>query len=393
MKRAFALGLAVTALAVFVGVAFLLNPASVDVRLTPSKVVQLPLGMLLVGTLLAGAMSALVALALQQLTQRFSHWGQNRRAKQEARIAELNETGAALGWSGEIERSRAVLKKAWRKDPRNREAALALAASYTDTGENGAAKQTLEAAVAEAPNDPDLRYALGQALRRNGEIGAAIRMHETVRVQYPQSPRLLLALRALYGEAQQWKEAADVQELYLRQLPSSDDLSRQRDELRLLRYREAMGISDPSERLTALTLINDETPGFAPAIDSLGEALLAAGRSEEALRFWEKAAKRAPRLSLLQRMLELQTDRHGRKRVIDLLDRHAAALDSDGLQLLRARAALRDDDLERAQQALEAIAQQDRADVQRCWADLYNKRGNFERAWAALTAAADTPTR
>jgi len=391
MKRAVGLGIAITALVLFVGVAFTLNPGAVDLRLTPSKVVPLPLGILLVGTFVLGAMLAILAVALQQLVRRLAQWSEARRAKQEARLAELNERGAALGWSGDLERSRALFKKAWRKDPRNKEAALALAASYPDTGETAAAKQVLEAAVAEVPNDPDLRYALGEALRRNGETGAAIRMHETIRVQYPLAPRLLLALRELYRQAQQWQEAADVQELYLRQLPSSEDLSREREELRLLRFQQALRIEDPAERAAALVPMAEEDPRFAAAVDAAGEALLAAGHGDEAQRFWEKALRRAPRLALLERLLDLQTQVAGRNRVVELLGRYGATLDADGARLLRARAALRNDDLERAQQALEEVSRQDRVAVQRCWADLYSKRGNYDRAWTALAAAADTP--
>lgn len=389
MKRALLLGVALTAVVAFVALAFTMNPGAVDVRLTPSRVARLPLGILLVGTLIGGAMLALLAVSLQQLKRRIEQWGAHRRAKQEARVAEFNAEGAALGWSGELERSRALFKKAWRKDPTNKEAALALAASYGDTGETAAAKQALEAAVAAAPNDPDLRYALGEALRRNGEIGAAIRMHETVRVQHPQAPRLLLALRELYAEAGQWREAADVQELYLRQVPSGEATARERDELRRLRYRDALRREDANERAAALAAIVEDAPAFAPAVDALGDALLAAGRRDEAQRHWEKALRHSPRLALFERLLDMQTDRRGRQRVLDLLARHAGTLDSDGVQVLRARAALRDEDLEGAQRALEAVARVDTAAVQRCWADLYSKRGNFDRAWTALAAVAD----
>jgi len=389
MKRAVGIAVAIFALVLLVGLAFTLNPGAVDVRLTPSRIVQLPLGILLVGTFVLGAVIAILAVALQQLGRRLAQWGEARRAKQEAQLAELNERGAALGWSGDLERSRAVFKKAWRKDPHNKEAALALAASYTDTGENAAAKQVLEAAVAELPNDPDLRYALGEALRRNGEIGAAIRMQETIRVQYPTAPRVLLALRELYRAAQQWKEAADVQELYIRQMSSSDDLGPEREDLRTLRFREALRIADPNERAAALMPMAENDPSFAAAVEAAGQALIAAGRNDEAQRLWEKSLRRAPRLSTLESLLDLQTQAAGRNRVVDLLGRYGGALDADEARLLRARAALRNDDLERAQEALDGVSNQGSAAVQRCWADLYSKRGNYDRAWTALAAAAD----
>jgi tetratricopeptide (TPR) repeat protein len=101
--------------------------------------------------------------------------------------------GEVAAWAGELERSRSLMRKAWRRHAGNSAAALALASSYMDTGEYVAAQEVLQAALDEDANDADLRYALGETLRRRGETFEAIRMLETLRVRFPHAPRVLIA--------------------------------------------------------------------------------------------------------------------------------------------------------------------------------------------------------
>lgn len=384
MRRAVVWAIAVAVLVAFVAFAYVMNPGDVDFRLSGEMAYRLPLGILLVATLVLGVVLAVLAVALQQLNQRLVTWGERRKARQEAETEELNASGVALAWAGEIERSRHVLKKAWRRDPGNTTAALALAASYADTGEIDTAKQILETALGERPNDPDLRLAFGDLLHRNGETEEALRMYETLRVQFPRAPRVLLALREAYAENDRWKDAAQVQDRYISELASSQGIQRERERLRDFRYRAALQIEDPDARIAALDAILAEYRDYAAASDSVGDAMLAGGRVDEAIKVWEKSFKRQPRMELARKMLAQQTTSNGRHRIVALVNKHADALDADQVRVFRARAALQNDALDTAQQELEGVENSADPAVQRCWADLHQKRGDAERAWQTL---------
>ncbi len=384
MRRALGLAAAVAALVAFVAFAYTMNSGDVDFRLVPTVTYRMPLGLLLVATLVFGVLIAVVAVAFQQLNQRFSTWSERRKARQEAQIEELKQSGAALAWGGETVRSRSVLKKAWRRDPHNKEAALALAASYSDTGEYDAAKQVLEDAVARESADPDLRYALGEALSRYGHTDEAIRMHETVRVQYPHAARVMVSLRDLYAASGRWADAAEVQQQYIAELASSEGIEDQRDRLRDFRYRATMQIDDPALRIERLEALLAEHRNYAPAIDSLGDAMLEIGKTADALKLWEKAFKREPRIELAERMLDHQANGAGRQRVVVLINKQGDRLDADAARVLRARAAIQDDALESAQHELETVSDPTSAAVQSAWADLHHKRGDTERAWQTV---------
>ncbi len=381
MRRALGYALAIALIISFVAFAYTMNPNDVDFRLSPSMTNRMPLGLLLVATMVLGAVLAVLATTVQQMNERMATWAQRRKARQEAQIEELNQSGAALAWDGEIERSRSLLKKAWRRDPHNKEAALALAECYADTGEYEAAQQALEAAVAEEASDPDLRYALGEALRLGGRTEDAIRMHETVRVQYPHAPRVLVSLRQLYAESGRWKEAVEVQERYIAELASSEGIHRERERLRDFRYQAAMQIDDGPARIAALESLLEEHRDFAPAVASIGDAMLADGRGGEAVKTWERAFKKQASIGLAEKMLGQQENASGRQRIVALVNKYAQHLDPDRVRVLRANAALADDQLDTAQQELETVADAAQSEVQKAWADLYQKRGEIERAW------------
>ena len=229
--------------------------------------------MLIILVFCAGASVALLAGSARNLGAALANWRARRAARLAAQAGEWQHSGEQLAWGGELERSRTLLRKAWKRNPGNSASALALASSYMDTGEYAAAHEVLDGAVARDASDPDVRYALGEALRRLGDHGEAIRMLETVRVQHPRAPRVLISLRELYRETGRWKEAADVQAVYLETLPAAAQLP-ERERLVRFRYQAALALSDANGRLTALDAVVQNDRTFVPALVSLGDELI-----------------------------------------------------------------------------------------------------------------------
>lgn len=386
MKRIVIFGAGVLLIAAFVAV-IVLNPGEVDFRPTHIHSFRPMLGVLLIVAFSTGAVLALFGGSLRSVSAGLSNWRARRAARQATQAGEWHRSGEQLAWEGEIDRSRMLLKKAWKRQPGNGAAALALASSYMDTGEYAAAHQVLAAAVEQDANDPDVRYALGEALRRRGEHGEAIRMLETVRVQHPRAPRVLISLRELYRETRRWKEAADVQAIYLQTLPTEAQAG-ERERLVQFRYQAALALPDVDARVAALDAVVQSDRAFVPALVSLGDALLQQGRADEAQKLWEKAFKSHPRLVFVERLIAHDggvTPHRG----VTLLGKYREQLDADSTHLLQARVALADGDLERASSELTAVSKQDNPTVQRTWAEILHRRGQHEEAWTAICNAAD----
>jgi len=365
-----------------------LNPGEVEFHPTHVHSYHPMLGVLLILAFAAGAVFVVLGGGLHQLSQSIGNWRTRRGARAAAVAGAWHEAGEAAAWSGELERSRALLRKAWRRHAGNTGAALALASSYMDTGEYAAAQEVLTAALEEDANDPDLRYALGEALRRQGNAAEAIRMLETVRVRFPRAPRALISLRELYRESERWGDAADVQAAYLDSLPGKSRAG-ERERLVELRYQAAMALPDAGDRLAALDAVVQADRAFLPGLISLGDALVDNRRVDEAKKVWEKALRTHPRLVLIERLLAHSTTARERERTLAVLGKHWHALPGDGVHLILARVALEKGNLDGAERELQAIAKQDAPTVQRTWADLFRQRGDAEAAWTSLTAAAD----
>lgn len=386
MKRILLVVGAIVLIAAF-GAIVVLNPGEVEFHPTHIHSFRPMLGLLLIFVFCAGALVAVLGGSLRTLGGTLTNWRARRAARLAAQAGEWHQTGEQLAWGGELERSRALLRKAWKRQRGNSAAALALASSYMDTGEYAGAQAVLETAVAQDAHDPDLRYALGEALRRRGDTAEAIRMLETVRVQHPRAPRVLISLRELYRETARWKEAADVQDVYLQTLPG-DSRGGERERLVHFRYQAALALAEVDARLTGLDAVVQSDRFFVPALVSLGDALVEHGRGEEARKLWEKAFKSQPRLVFIERMLAADAAPHA-PRAMALLQKYRDQLDADSVHLLLARIALAEGDLDRAGAELKTVATQDTPTVQRTWAEILHRRGEHTQAWDALRHAAD----
>lgn len=387
MKRGLLLLGGIALVAIFV-VLVALNPSEVEFRPTHLHSFRPMLGVLLVLTFCAGGALVLLGGGMRQLSVRLGDWRARRGARAAAQASTWHEAGEAAAWAGELERSRALLRKSWRRQSGNSAAALALASSYMDTGEYAAAQEVLQAALEEDANDADLRYALGEALRRRGETAEAIRMLETLRVRFPRAPRVLVSLRELYRDAERWRDAADVQATYLATLPPP---ARTGEDRRLveLRYQAALTLPEPAERAAALDAVVQNDRSFVPALVSLGDALADSGRVDEAMKLWERALRHAPRLVFIERLLAHERSSREHERILALLGKHWNELDGDGARLLLARAALATGAFDTAERELRAIGRQDAPTVQRTWGELHHQRGDHAAAWTAVSRAAD----
>lgn len=387
MKRILLLVGALALVAIVAATVFL-NPSEVDFRPTHIHSFRPSLGVLLIITFVGGVVLAALGGALRSVSGRLATWGGRRAVRRSEQAEEWRRDGLRMVWEGDLDHGRSLLRKAWKRRPSDIAAALALASSYLDTGENTAAEEMLAAAVAYDASDPDLRFALGEALRRRGNLDEAIRMLETVRVHHPRAPRALITLRELYRERGDWKNAAEVQAIYLESLPSA---VREREHATLVNflYQAALALPEPAERRKALEALLQADRSFVPALVSLGDTLAEQGAAGEGRRVWEKAFKNVQRLVFIERLLATATTAREREQALGLLGKYGQSAAPDALHILLARSALDNDDPDRAEIMLARVSRQEDPVVQRCWADIYRRRGDQGGALSALVKAAD----
>jgi len=384
MKRALAVVIGVTMVCL---VAYLswLNPTAVEFRLTTARSIQAPLAALIVFAFVVGMMLVFTVVAIQAGRRALTAWWQGREQRRIERIENWQERGAELIWNGDTQQGRALLQKAWHRRPENPGALLALVDSLCETGEYRRAGELLGQAANQTPASPDILFALAKTQRSAGDSAAAIGVLERLRALHPHAPRVLRALRDAYRDASRWADAAGVQDVLAAQVREPAQAANERVCLGALRYQVATHLENPADRAQALEALADSRGCGVPVWVSLGDALVASGRADEASVMWERALRTHPRTVLVGRLASIATEERHRERLRTLLRKlRADQVRSDMVRLLAATLHLQDGHIEQAAQELDALQQPEAAPpyVQRLWAQIQRQRGQVDQALA-----------
>jgi uncharacterized protein HemY len=385
-------------LAIVVGVAMVclvaylswLNPAAVEFRFAPARSIQAPLGVLMILAFVVGVLLVLTTVMIQAGRRAFATWRQGRQQRRVERLDDWEARGQDLIWNGEHQQGRSLLQKAWQRRPQNAHALLALARSFRDTGELDRARQLLHEAASEHGLNPDVLLALAEAHGTVGDRAAALAVLERLRALRPESPRVLRALRDAYADAERWADAAAAQEAVLKQVRDPDQGARERTTLTALRYQAAIHLGDAASRVEALEALADSRGGSVPIWVSLGDALLANGRPDEASVVWERALRTQPRTIFVERLASIATEERHRERLRGLLRKlRADQIRPDLVRLLSAQLYLKDGDAEQAARELEALQNPASGPpmLHPLWAEVYRRRGQLEQAVVAYASS------
>ncbi|MBI4517073.1 MAG: tetratricopeptide repeat protein [Deltaproteobacteria bacterium] len=393
MKRALVIG---AGLALVCAVAYLawLNPARVELHLTPSYLVAPPLAAALAFAFLAGAALVLGGFGLLGAGRSLRRWWRGRRLRRVARADNLAQAGEALLWEGDSQRARTLLLRSWRRDPGHQRALLAAAASHLTDGEPAAAERLLREALAQRRGDPELLLSLSDACARQGDHAGAIQALEQVRARHPNAAHVLAALREQYVAAERWSEALASQSLYLRSLSQPALLVRERQRLLGLQYEAALALPAPAERSAALEQLVDAHPTFVPALVSLGDALADCGLSPQAVELWQRALRAVPRTILVERLLRHAGDGRAREQCAHALRKaRPASVRPECVRLWQLQLRLSSATAEETMRELDAVAASMGATAmfRRLRADALRQLGHFEQALDEYAAAAASP--
>lgn len=387
----------VAGLLVLVGVVYLasINPARVDFRYGPAqRLEQVHVVTLLVAAFAAGVLLVTVTLVLHAGWRAVAGWGDARRSRRSERIDGWVAAGRELLWQGDTRRGQALLLRACRARPDDAHTVLALARSYRDTGDIARAHALLARPPAQGHADPEVLLALADLQRLEGDTAGRIETLERLHALYPQAPAGLRALRDAYMDAGRWAAAAAIQQAVLATVTDPRQAAREREALVPLRYAAALAETDPAAQAAALEALADARPAPVPVWVSLGDALLAAGRREEASVLWERALRARPRTVFAERLADMAEEPAHRDRLRTLLQRlRPDQVEADHVALLVARLHLADGEADEAARLLDALGAPPRhaALLHHLWGDIHRRRGALDRAVAAYALVTEAP--
>lgn len=361
-----------------------INLTQTEFRFTQAMVITFPLGGIVVGAFLLGAVAVLGLVGIQSGRRALSSWRQTRQRRRREQFEAWQERGDALMWAGDPRQARVLLEKALRRRPDDPEAVLALAESYRATGEVRRALDLLSAAAIKYHSTrPQVLLALAEVQRTAGERGAQLETLERVRALHPRAPQVLAILRAAYCDAGRWPEAVSAQEVLIAETTDGAQLLREQERMLALRYQAALQIGDARDRAQALTALTERRLAPLPVAVSLGDAQLTAGDADQAWDTWERALRATPRTVLVERLIQLAAEPRRQDRLTQVLgklrpdDTHMAAV-----HLFAARIHLIAGRITEASRELDGATGSDVAGAvaKRLRAEVLHKRGMAEQA-------------
>jgi HemY protein len=219
-------------------------------------------------------------------------------------------------------------------------------------GAADAARTRLADALGAHGPDERLLELLAGASEQSGDVAGAIAAIESARSRMPKSPLLARRLASLYASAGRWEDALAVEDELVRTLPPAAAAA-ETATLCGLRFEAARADVDRPRGLRRLVALAREHPGFVPAWVEAGDRLRADGRTFRARRAYERGAGARPAHVLVDRLFTLLVESGRPDRARNAIRRlHVTHPRSPEVTAYLARTYLRDDALDDAESLL-----------------------------------------
>ncbi len=345
-----------------------LNPDTVTFSLPGRTPVELETRLWVVSflSLLVGVFIALLYTVVLSSKEAVARWRLRRTERQSSVHNRRLIDGFRSGLRGEKRKALEQFESILAEDPENIDAWLEAGHTYRSLGNADKAVDMHMRARALDPDDPRVQEALAADLEALGEYGRAVNhVKQLLASTAKPDPRLYAWLRDLLARANRWDEAEQAQDKRLKLLKDGTLRADEESVLRGLRFERGQALlasgeeNDLKEAVKLFESLVKADVQFVPGYLSLGDARLAAGDSDGAVKTWETGVDATHSLPLLDHLIQhyltsgepesaIQTYR----KAADTIEGGDSAAARLGLGLLYARLEM----LDEAQAEFEALA-------------------------------------
>jgi lipopolysaccharide biosynthesis regulator YciM len=282
-------------LIILFGVFFLffwnLNPHDVTIHLFGNQDFTYPVAFVVIGGILIGLMLGFGAHICSSLMVMWNNWKRDQAEKLNREVGAIYREGVDHLLSGDLKKARELLQKALDRDPRRVETLIALANLHSQEGTPAAGLIQLRKARDLDPENREVLFKVAALQEEQGQEEGAIGTYQEIIGRERDNRKALRSLRDLYIKHCRWKDALDAQRLIFKAGPDTSRLAEEKEKLLYLRYevaRLALGEGAVDHAKSELKDLIRQMPDFSPAWISLGDALAAQGRGDEAIQLWQE---------------------------------------------------------------------------------------------------------
>lgn len=267
-----------------------LNPHDVTLYLFGNQEFTYPVAFVVIGGIMIGLIIGFGAHIYSSLMTTWKHWQRDRGEKLNREIGAIYREGVDSLLSGDLKKARTLLQKALDRDPRRVETYIALASLHSQEGTPAEGLALLRKARDLDPQSHEVLFKVAALQEEQGQDEGAIATYQEIVGRERDNRKALRSLRDLYIKHRRWKDALDTQRLIFKAGPDTSRLAEEKEKLQYLRYEVArLALSEGAVDLAKSELkdLIRQMPEFTPAWVSLGDALAALGRGDEAIKTWQ----------------------------------------------------------------------------------------------------------
>ncbi|HEX9874154.1 MAG TPA: tetratricopeptide repeat protein [Deferrimonas sp.] len=288
-----------------------LNPQDITIHYLPDHEVTYSVAIVVVVCVLAGLIFGYGAHVYSVLSHLARHWKHDRQEKKAREVAAIYREGVGRLLSGDIKKAHALLQKALDRDPSRVETYIALANVRLQEGEAQEGVNLLLKAKNLEPKSLEVLFKLASAYEEGRQDEEALQTYQAILAIESSNRKALRSLRDLHLRNERWQQALEMQKRVLKVGPGSNRIEEEKQMLLSLRYevaRISLSEGKTDEARAVFQEISQQAPEFTPARVSLGDALAADNRQEEAARVWQDGYKSLGKSIFLSRLEDLYMD-------------------------------------------------------------------------------------
>lgn len=295
-------------LLVLTGVFFLhfwtMNPQDLTIHLFGHDF-SYPVAFFIFGCILLGLVLGYGGHIYSAVSHKLKHWREDRDDKRAKEVGSIYREGVTRLLSGDLKKAHALLQKAHDRDPKRVEIHIALANLRQHEGDPQAAISTLLKARDLDRSSLEVLFQLAASYETTDDLDQARETYQEILALDANNRKALRSLRDLAMKRESWEEAVDLQKKVLKVAAGSKRIEDEKQKLAHFRFevaRQSLENGKAEAAVAPLHEIAKETPGFVPARVILGDALVALGRTDEAIKIWQDGYRDLSRSVFLSRL-------------------------------------------------------------------------------------------
>jgi tetratricopeptide (TPR) repeat protein len=372
------------------------NPATIDFTLDPGHIYTVPVTYLVI----AGFFAGVVLSVANSLVVDIRRAVKDLKAMRERRRRDATEKNYRRGitelFKDRPSKARSYFMKALDANPTDVDVYLRLADAYIAEGDFNQALSTLDDGLGKRPESEEMLLRKAEALKASGDPGAASRVLARVLELDSSNAYAMERLRDLKAEASEWGETRELQKKIISMHKGARSAEESAADERLFlgyAHEEALAFLNDGSYERVFDLAREMTKRderFLPGHMLMGEAHMAEGSSDAAIRTWEAGYETTRDPVFLLKIEEACLKASDPQKILD--DYKDAIERSPGdrdLGVLRARLYLRLEMIDDAIAELERISsdEEENSYVDVLLGEAYMKRGLSDQAAKAFKKA------